>query len=652
MVPGGITEVVWHFAGYLQIINDIARDRIDYDQSSSRNTQDDYVAKLPDYDSNPDFDPLDSRRLGTPEPLPFEDFHIIRGPPIRSSTQPLPHPDPDDDAPGGLPRLSWPTAAIGAAVGYDFHITVQYQDAGDQTLLHIHQVNALSDDDSLLVLPSGLNGSSDAALVAAQATELTIHTEAVLQRMADGANDEIPREWWIPQNGTGITDFANVHDSDLAARAGMPEAHSVEPGYYLNGVLQDPAPTPPDQVPPPDPVPAPDLGHDLGQWAEAGGNNSWNASLIVDLSESGRSMIVMGDYFKTNAIFQTNSTMDHDHIDVGGGQALPIMTGGDQANNIADFVQHPGIYGDVQATFAGPHWNVDVVDGNYYDVHTLVQMNYLSDNDIVVQNSSDSHYVVQAGGNELGNLAQVFDGSVHYDLIIVAGAYHGMNVIFQNNILLNNDTIKMLTDGADPSQSVLSGQNELANTATIENYGDNNFKPMNGNLDSLVSAVGNGATTLDPSYGSYIDGSGGVFNVLYVKGDYYDLNAIWQTNVTSDVNVILQLMGAPSSGALSAHPDGVETQSVTSGKDVLTNDAAIVDVGATNTYVNGQVYGDTILVQANLLPTDKDHALAQDTHALVPELIAFVNDSQNEAPVVQPVTMTPAHEDPVGSVMH
>ena len=52
------------------------------------------------------------------------------------------------------------------------------------------------------------------------------------------------------------------------------------------------------------------------------------------------------------------------------------------------------------------------------------------------------------------------------------------------------------------------------------------------------------------------------------------------------------------------------------------------------------------------MPTDKDHALTQDAHTLVPELIAFVNDSQDDAPVVQPVTLTPVHDDPVGSVLH
>jgi hypothetical protein len=648
MVPGGITEVSWHFAGYLQIINDIARDRIGYDESAFRNLQDDYVTPRPNYESKPVFDELDSRGIKAPEISPFEELHKPHILPIKSLSPTLPEPDLEFDPSGGLPRFSLPRGAGGGGGGHEFKITVQYQDGGDQTQVEIRQHNFMRDDDNLLVM----GDSSDTAHFSPQADILTDQAEAVLQRMADGANDQIPEQWVFPQNGTGVTEFIKVHDEDLASRDGEPGAYSVEPGYYLNGALQVPAPDSPHQAPAPEPAPAPDLGHDLGQWAEAGGNESWNAALIVDLSESGRSMIVMGDYFKTDAIFQTNSTMDSDHIDAAGGHAFETVTGDNRADNIADFVHNPGIYDSLMATFAGPRWNVDVVEGDYYNIHTIVQFNYLIDNDVIVQRSADTHYEAHSGENELGNLAEVFGGTIHYDLIIVVGAYHGMNVIFQNNILLNDDTIKLLTAGADPSQSIVSGQNELANTATIETYGDDNFKPMNDNLDSLVTALGDGVTVLDPSYGTYVDGSGGVFDVLYVKGDYYDVNAIWQTNVTSDMNLIVQLLETPSAGALALHPDGVETQSVTSGKNSLSNDAAIVDVGATDTYVNGEVYGDTILVQANLLPSDSGHTLAGDTSALVTELIAFVNESQDEQPATQPVGSMSIQEDPIASVMH
>ena len=652
MAPGGITEVVWHFAGYLQIINDIARDRIDYDPSAFRNLQDDYVTPRPNYERSRDFDPLDSQGLKTPGPALFDELHTPRILPIKSLSPRPPQPDLDFDGPAGLSGFLPPRGAGGGGGGIEHKITVQYQEGGQQTQLEIKQYNFMLDNDNLLVTAHGedLTWAGDTALITAQSELIAQHSETILERMADEANDQIPKEWWIPQNGTGVTEFVTAYNEDQVSQEGAPGAHSVQPGYYLNGVLQDPAPLRPDQTPAPQPEPAPDLGNGLGQWAETGANNSWNASLIVDLSESGRSMIVMGDYFHTNAIFQTNSIMDRDHVEMAGGDALPVVQGDNKIDNIADFIQRPGIYAELKATFAGPQWNVDVVEGNYYSVNAIVQMNYLLDNDIVVQKSADSHYELYSGGNEQGNLAQVFDGSIQYDLIIVAGAYHGMNVIFQNNILLNNDYIKMLADGADPSQSVVSGQNELNNTATIENYGDDNFKSMNDNLESLVSAVGGGATTLDPSYGKFIDGSGGVFNVLYVKGDYYDVNAVWQTNVVSDVNMVMQFLDPPSAAALARDADGTESQSVTSGKNLLTNDVAIIDVGATNTFVNGEVYGDTILVQANLLPDDKGNVLAQDAQALVPELIAFVNDSQDETPVAQPILSTPVHEDPIGSV--
>jgi hypothetical protein len=331
------------------------------------------------------------------------------------------------------------------------------------------------------------------------------------------------------------------------------------------------------------------------------------------------------------------------------------MTGQDVATNIADFVQQPGIYTDVPVTYAGPNWSVDVVDGNYYNVHTLVQTNYLFDNDVVTQTSSDTHYNLVGGDNELGNLAQIQNGNVHYDLIVVEGTYHGMNVIYQNNILLNNDQIIVVTNGdGDPTQSVNSGQNSLLNEATIENYGGYNFGEMTDGMKAVLAALEAGSTELDPSLGTAVQGSGGTFNVLYVTGDYYDVNAVWQTNVTSDVNVIYQLQGQPSDGALAYHGNGAETQSVTTGSDNLINDAAIVDVGPTNTYVNGQVYTDSILVQANLVPTNQDQAVTADTAALVPELIAFVHDSQDEHSNTTDTTPVnnSVQTDPIASMLH
>ena len=101
-------------------------------------------------------------------------------------------------------------------------------------------------------------------------------------------------------------------------------------------------------------------------------------------------MVVMGDYFKTNAIFQTNTTVDEDEVNVSGGEARAVANQRENvATNIADFVQNPSIYAGLAGLHAaGPNWIVDMVDGDYYSVHAVAQTNYLSDNDVATQVSS------------------------------------------------------------------------------------------------------------------------------------------------------------------------------------------------------------------------------------------------------------------------
>jgi hypothetical protein len=91
---------------------------------------------------------------------------------------------------------------------------------------------------------------------------------------------------------------------------------------------------------------------------------------------------------------------------------------------------------------------------------------------------------------------------------------------------------------------------------------------------------------------------------------------------------------------------------VSTGANSLANDAAIVDVNPDNAYVNGHVYTDSILVQANLLPTHQDNAVNGDAQALVPELVAFVNDAQDTSHPAPTAVPTVAHNDPMASMLH
>src|SRR4029079_12214661 len=180
----------------------------------------------------------------------------------------------------------------------------------------------------------------------------------------------------------------------------------------------------------------------------------------------------------------------------------------------ADLCRNPSLYTGFAAHAAGPNWSVDVVDGDYYSVHAAAPVNYLSDNDVATQVSSSSHYNLVGGHNEQGNLALIYDGSIQYDLIIIKGSYHGLNVIFQNNILLNDDNIVMSADGAEPSQSVNSGNNGLLNEAAIANYGGATHHELPGNLELIESLLAAGITSLDPELAAALIGHGGPLKVL------------------------------------------------------------------------------------------------------------------------------------------
>ena len=642
MASASFVEIISHFAGYLQIFHDVARDRIQYDDSLVHRPSDDYTTLRPNYDYRFVPDDMETAAGPVPEPMPDDPIHSVRGGPLK-----LLHGPQDDDSDffprSQAPNIPLPKPIGGGGGGVEHHVRVQYQDGGEQTQLTVHQHNFMHDDD--VNLPAN-------ALAAVEPLIAGLNSDAMatIEQLAADANAQIPVNWQMPQTDGGATDFVITHDAAWVERGGTQDAHSVTPGYYVNGELQE---RPSEPAPPAGPPELPDTGHGIGQWASLGSNFSINAALIVDIGEGARTMVVMGDYFKTNAIFQTNTTVDRDHISVSGGNQEPSAANAqDVATNIADFAQNPSLYTGFAAHAAGPNWSVDVVDGDYYSVHAVAQVNYLSDNDVATQVSSSSHYNLVGGHNEQGNLALIYDGSIQYDLIIIKGSYHGLNVIFQNNILLDNDKIAMSADGADPSQSASSGDNSLANEAEIANYGGDTFDELPGNLDLIQGLLAAGMTSLDPELAGALIGHGGPLKVLYITGNYYDINAVWQTNVTSDVDVMYQLQNQPLADLMARDPGGAVTQSATTGGNQLHNDAAIVDVNPDATYVKGQIYTDSILVQANLVPTE-DHAVNADTNALVTELIAFVDDHPHDTASPPPAAIANSVQaDPMASVLH
>jgi hypothetical protein len=638
MVPGGVTEIVYHFAGYLHLITETAQDRIIYEDGAITVRPDDYVVDLRDNVVRPDLEEIKTERIpDSPFALsdPAKPFEIHAS--FLRPLKPLREVDPEADDPSiKIPSLTKPVVA--GSADFSLKINLTYRDGGDQQMLDVLQLNTMQDDDLL----GALDDSAAANLH-------HFDIDAKLEKLIEKAAGQTPDDLALPVSGSeAAAEFLATRNAAIKEDGGDSE-HSVDPGYYVNGELMEA----PEDEPAAEEEPTaldPTL---KGQWAELGANEATNAALIVDIKEASNTMIVLGDYFKTNAIVQTNAYIDNDNVRVAGGESYaPIIGGNNTADNIAEFIQNDGIFPQTPVLHAGLQWKITVVDSDFYDINVVYQKNVLQDNDVAVQDTQYTHYEAYLGGNEQLNLFELFNGEVKYDLIVVCGDFHAANLIFQYNVLLDQDILKIAASeeaGDGTSQSASSGGNELLNNAVIVGYGDNFFAVPGDELDVILGALDSRGTSLDPSLGWLVPGNGsGVLDVLYVTGNYYDINAIWQVNVIADVDTAIQYFGH-------ANPEDGETftQDASTGSNVLTNDAAIVDVGANNSLVAGEVYQDTILIQGNLVTDNNDKIIHADPNTLVNEVIAFTGDDaiQTTETELPETGNTDLNGDPMGSIL-
>src|SRR5262249_30763182 len=147
-----VTEIIWHFAGYLHITQEFATTSVTY-QGGAKFLHDDYVLPLKETPYVPDdddpFNTLSLRPPGLPGP---DDL-------------PLPHTAPfdstelDDTPPahkvGVTPPAAFPKVMASSSGGVDqaFKIQIVYEQGGEQMLLQARQLNQMEDNDQVVVNP-------------------------------------------------------------------------------------------------------------------------------------------------------------------------------------------------------------------------------------------------------------------------------------------------------------------------------------------------------------------------------------------------------------------------------------------------------------------------------------------------------------------
>ena len=617
-MPDGVTnEIISHFAGLLRLIEPpLSANRDIYDGDAQAPLGADYAVHLtPDSKPALDLDEAGSKAskvsLPLSAPSPFATIPLPGGsqvdlPAAVPAKVPLTSSDPV-----ALPPVL--PASIDAVATATPSYAITYEDGGNDKLVNIVQTNVMDDDDVLVAASAdGLSEMHD------------INVSQVLAGLLKEAREAAPADLVGGQRSASDWQEAVAQrDARLKDTGGS----EVEAGIHVNGEL---AATKPD-LPAPAPKPPADGGAGT-QVLETGGNTALNQAVIGDLNDAAGTLIVLGDYFETNAIVQANVYTDRDQIMPDGAHSAAAQTGDNLTLNIAALIEKTidGARGDGIGP-KGLKVDVTIADGDLFDVKVLTQRNWISDNDEAVQTAADGYSGVFVGGNEQANAARFLDTGT-YDVIIVLGDYHDFNLITQTNILIDDDILGSTSGGGTEGDHAHGGRNRLVNDATIEQHGAQSFQDIPDDIDALIKTLGQREQGSLKDWSGFAGSATGHLSVLVVRGDYWDINVISQTNVIVDADVALQ------------HLAGAGEQWLSAGGNEATNSATIINAGGLiDQYLGGTHYSDAILVQAEYVD-DAATLVNHDTLALISEAVAFTgllddsdfNDDYTTGPVWAP----------------
>ena len=515
-------------------------------------------------------------------------------------------------------------------------IDVKYDEKGDPTDLRATQINTLHDDD-VVTGPDG----EDAIWAH--------HETANLVDLVHTAEAQIPDAYV----GAAATPESIVVTLQALGDHSLPTVPTpLQAGITADGVVlaADAAlPKGPSDLVPESPT---DSSANMAV-IHTGDNLAMNFAGIADTQGAIGTLVVLGDSYKRAVIVQTNVLVDQSVI-AGTSDTAVIQAGGNEANNVAEFIQTLARNPYEMGFFGGLHWNVDRVNGDYYDVKLATQVNDMRDNDMVQHTATDHYKMVDTGSNVQINELTATQSGTQYDLTIVTGNYYSANWILQTNVLLNSDYVQINEGpGGAGSETVSTGASWLTNSATIADY-TGGSSALSSDMRSLVSDLQRGEQTLDIDKGFVVPGDGNMsLNVLFITGNYYDFSVLKQTNIVSDSDVVQQTLGHGESGYVST------------GSNSLSNEALLIKLGPLGgQHVGGQQYSESVLVQTNIITqsidilSNKSSVVLNDPAKLAPEVAALIQHGAVPAMHVEhSVTPTPmetaAHttSDPLSSVL-
>tara|TARA_R110002072_G_scaffold303011_1_gene491319 strand:+ start:13378 stop:15486 length:2109 start_codon:yes stop_codon:yes gene_type:complete len=263
------------------------------------------------------------------------------------------------------------------------------------------------------------------------------------------------------------------------------------------------------------------------------------------------------------------------------------------------------------------NWAVTRIEGDVLTVNWVQQYSFMTDDDRADVQITGTNSYIGLGENLIVNLASLAEIGYGYDLIMIGGDLITTNQISQMNVMLDFDSIT--ATGAGPLGVTVS-DNLLFNGASISTVGINSYGAMSENFAAASKAFADGAQSIDRdvAHDDVFTGDE-LLTVLYIAGDFKTVNWVEQTNIMGDSDQVHLALDAFT--AKSGMPAKLYT-----GSNAEINTASINVYGAdSEVRVQGDVYSDALLYQADLIDTTSDPT-GVFMPALANEAVLFLAD--------------------------
>lgn len=516
--------------------------------------------------------------------------------------------------------------------------------------------------DANMIVP-GENAAQDAIALhtqvnTAQATTLSgasaqmLHGEDATGTYVNGNTvDEAPvlDDLW-PEFKSEATTEDDDQEDDQEDDSETPIDESTDTPATAGAEIED---TPKDHEFP-DPFEGLDEGYSAGDETDiedghavvTGGNLLVNEVAINSAWLDAPVISVMEDVISLNVISQVNVLVDQDYGALGELVSSTAMNAATLAATATTPAPDDETAAPANSDLGLPsNWAVTRIEGDLIAVNQISQFNFVTDNDRAEVTFSSSNTFIGMGENTVINLASLSELGFGYDLIMIGGSMISVNWISQMNVLIDNDVV---VSSGDTAAGFSGSDNLLFNSAMINTTGVDSYSEMQSNFASANNDLADGGLTIGANVAQDSLFEGMEFlRVLYIEGDLTTINWIEQTNILGDsdqVNLALENLVA-TTGA---------SPTVTTGSNSLVNVANINEFGVDSTIaVNGDVYDDALLYQAELIDTDAD-PLGVNMPALLNEAVVFLAEdmlSPDLGPMDTPITATAPESTASSDVM-